>query len=192
MQRAPLQLVAWIGRQDLDGGAHDPATGPIVDFLRVHPSTKVLLLSDWPRDVASVYRDQLRRAVGNEIEIRHAKLSDPTDYLGIFQAADAALSRLVAHTNVNEIAIHTSPGTSAMAAVWILLAKTKYAGATLFKSWIDKGGKSHLAEVQIPFDLTLDVLPEIAARRGALLEPAEPQLPATIDAPPRLAGVPCR
>ena len=25
-----------------------------------------------------------------------------------------------------------------MAAVWILLAKTKYAGATLFKSWLDK------------------------------------------------------
>jgi len=80
---------------------------------------------------------------------------------------------------VSEIAIHTSPGTSAMAAVWILLAKTKYAGATLFKSWIDKGGNPHLAEVEIPFDLTLDVLPEIAARRGALLEPAEPQLPAT-------------
>jgi len=179
MQRAPLQLVAWIGRQDLDGVAHDPATGPIVDFLRAHPATKALLLSDWPKDVASVYRDKLRRAAGTEIEIRPVKLSDPTDYLGIFQAADAALSRLVAHTNVSEIAIHTSPGTSAMAAVWILLAKTKYAGATLFKSWIDKSGKSHLAEVEIPFDLTLDVLPEIAARRGALLEPAEPQLPAT-------------
>jgi len=77
MQRAPLQLVAWIGRQDLDGAARDPATGPIVDFLRAHPSTKALLLSDWPKDVASVYRDRLHRAVGNEIEIRLPSSATP-------------------------------------------------------------------------------------------------------------------
>jgi sigma54-dependent transcription regulator len=158
---------------------HDPPSGPIVDFLRSYPNVKSLLLSDWPKEVTSKYGGKLRRTVGNEVEVHPVKLSDPTDYLGIFRAADAALSKLITHARLDEIAVHTSPGTSAMAAVWILLAKTKYAGTTLFKSWIDKSGSSRLAEVKIPFDLTLDVLPEVAARRGALLEPAEPHLPST-------------
>lgn len=37
-------LVAWIGRQDLDGAWHDTPTGPIVDFLRVHPAVTAVLM----------------------------------------------------------------------------------------------------------------------------------------------------
>lgn len=107
------------------------------------------------------------------------RLKDPTDYLGIFRAADDVLSDLTRRVPVNEVAIHTSPGTSAMAAVWILLAKTKFVEATLFKSWLDRTGRSQLAEVEIPFDLTLDVLPDIAARHAALLAPLDARLPAT-------------
>ncbi len=172
-------LVAWIGRQDIDGARTDRPTGPIVDFLRVYPDVSVVLLSDWPKADAANYLAALRRAVGPRIDVREVKLKDPTDYLGILRAADAALANLVRQTPCNQMAIHTSPGTSAMAAVWILLAKTKYAGAKLFKSWLDKAGKPQLAEVEIPFDLTLDVLPDIAARRAMLLAPVDTQLPAT-------------
>ena len=176
----PLKyLISWIGRQDLDGCKRQPASGPIVDFLRVHPGATAVLLSDWPKDEAAAYLAALRRTATAEIQVRHAKLKDPTDYLGIFRTADQTLASLVRETPVNEIAIHTSPGTSAMAAVWILLAKTKYAGAILFKSWLDKSGTPHLAEVEIPFDLTLDVLPDLAAKRAALLAPSDAQLPAT-------------
>ncbi len=172
-------LVSWIGRQDLDGATRQPPTGPIVDFLRVHPGLTAALLSDWPKDEEAAYLNALRRAVSAEITVRRVKLKDPTDYLGIFRAADEALAQLTRELPTQEIAIHTSPGTSAMAAVWILLAKTKYAGATLFKSWLDKGGRPQLAEVEIPFDLTLDVLPDIAARHATLLAPTDVQLPAT-------------
>lgn len=172
-------LVAWIGRQDFDGMSQAQPTGPILDFLRAHPRISAVLLSDWPSEDESRYVAALRRATDADIETRHAKLKDPTDYLGIFRAADALLASLVSQARPDEIAVHTSPGTSAMAAVWILLAKTKYAGATLFKSWLDKGGKPQLAAVEIPFDLTLDVLPDLAARRAALLAPSDAALPAT-------------
>ena len=173
-------LVSWIGRQDLDGAARQPPSGPIVDFLRVHSGLTALLLSDWPKDEEAAYLTALRRTVTATIQVRHAKLTDPTDYLGIFRAADQALGSLAREIPLSEMAIHTSPGTSAMAAVWILLAKTKYAGTKLFKSWLDKrSGAPLLAEVDIPFDLTLDGLPDLAARRAALLAPTDAQLPAT-------------
>lgn len=172
-------LVAWIGRQDLDGVHRDPPAGPIVGFLRARSETTALLLSDWPRDDTARYIAALRECVPAKIDVRPVKLTDPTDYLGIFRAADAALNELAKRVRLDDIAIHTSPGTSPMAAVWVLLAKTKYSGAKLYKSWVDKQGREHLAEVEIPFDLTLDVLPDIAARRAALLAPSETPLPPT-------------
>jgi sigma54-dependent transcription regulator len=99
------------------------------------------------------------------------KLADPTDYLAVYRAADSLLSDLSKRFHLDEIAVHTSPGTSTMAAVWVLLAKTKYEGVRLFKSWIDKtSGAPRLAEVDIPFNLSLEVLPELAARRAELLQ----------------------
>jgi DNA-binding NtrC family response regulator len=172
-------LVAWIGRQDLDGIQRHPPTGPIVDFLHVHPHARAWLLSDWPRDQAERYLATARRATHAEIELRPIKLKDPTDYLGIFRAADAILGELSRQVPLGQIAIHTSPGTSPMSAVWVLLAKTKYAGAKLFKSWLDKAGTPQLAEVEIPFELTLDVLPDIAARHARLLAPSDAALPMT-------------
>jgi len=172
-------LVAWIGRQDLEGAQQDPSTGPIADFLRAHPEVVAVLLSDWPKEAIAHYTAVVRRITRTDPDVRHVKLSDPTDYLGIFRAADGVLSSLAQHARSNEIAIHTSPGTSAMAAVWILLAKTKYVGTTLFKSWVSKDGKPQLKEVEIPFDLTVDILPDLAAKRAALLAPSDVCLPAT-------------
>jgi sigma54-dependent transcription regulator len=113
--------------------------------MRVHAAVNAVLLSDWPKDLVAQYLHRVQRHSKAEIDVRPVKLKDPTDYLGIYRAADATLENLVTRYRTDEIAIHTSPGTSAMAAVWILLAKTKYAGAQLFKSWLDKSGQPQLA-----------------------------------------------
>ena len=52
-----------------------------------------------------------------------------------------AILENVCERHIHQIAVHTSPGNSAMAAVWILLAETKYAGTRRFKGWLDKAGK---------------------------------------------------
>ncbi len=85
-------LVSWIGRQDLEGGHQEPPTGPIVDFPRSRPGITAALLSDWPKDDVIGYVATLRRAAAAEVEVRHVRLKDPTDYLGIFHAADAILA----------------------------------------------------------------------------------------------------
>ena len=58
-----------------------------------------------------------------------------------------------------ELSILLSPGTPAMAAIWVLLGKTKYPGRFYQtyenKTWI----------TDIPFDLTVDFVPELL--RGA-------------------------
>ena len=112
-------LVAWIGRQDLDGIRHDPPAGPVVGFLRARPETTAVLLSDWPKEDTGRYIAALRECVPAKINVRPVKLTDPTDYLGILHAADAALNELAKRVQLNDIAIHTSPGTSPMAAVWV-------------------------------------------------------------------------
>jgi hypothetical protein len=49
----PTHLVAWIGRQHVDGARQDVPTGPIVDCLRSRPQASAVLLSDWPREEAN-------------------------------------------------------------------------------------------------------------------------------------------
>lgn len=173
-------LVAWIGRQDLDGAAQSPSRGPIVDFLRVHSGVKPVLLSDWPEKETAPYVEMLDRS-GFPTDVREVLLKDPTDYLGIYRIADKLLAELTKTERPEEIAVHTSPGTPSMAAVWVLLGKTKYAGVRLFKSWIDRTTqKPKLAEVDIPFELTLDVLPDLTARHAKLLAPlSSEELPPT-------------
>ena len=165
-------LLAWIGRQDLDGVSTTPPTGPIFDFLQTHAGIEAVLLSDWSESERAKYAGCLT-GFGQKTEIIPVTLADPTDYGAVYRHADAALSSVAKRFHLDEIAIHTSPGTSTMAAVWVLLAKTKYEGVRLFKSWIDKrSGRSRVAEVKIPFSLTLEVIPELAARRATLLSEA--------------------
>ena len=84
------------------------------------------------------------------------ELPKPTDYVAIYRIADAELSKLRqrATWSDTQLCLHLSPGTPAMAAVWVLLGKTRYPAKFLEtfagKSW----------GTDIPFDLTIDVLPE--------------------------------
>ena len=145
------------------------AHGPIFDFLQTNAGVEAVLLSDWPESERAKYAACLT-GFGQKLEIVPVILADPTDYGAVYRHADAILSSVANRFHLDEIAIHTSPGTSTMAAVWVLLAKTKYEGVRLFKSWIDKkSGRPKVAEVKIPFSLTLEVIPELAARRATLL-----------------------
>src|SRR5690606_17193401 len=55
----------------------------------------------------------------------------------------------------DELCFHLSPGTPSMAAIWVLLAKSEFP-ATLYQTY---GGQVWISE--IPFDITVDVLPKI-------------------------------
>ncbi len=70
---------------------------------------------------------------------KKANLSSPTHFGDIYEAAVGVIKEtLESEANDVELTYHLSPGTPAMAAVWIIIAKTRYP-ATLIESSI-KGG----------------------------------------------------
>lgn len=166
-------LVQWIGHSDLRAmvptlpralqdeimkfvkgePAKDGDAGPIKSLLATQPFDEVRLLSNYP----AAWNRKFVAWLGIKAELVPVDLKKPTDYKAIFAAADAELAAIRARKDPAgiELCLHLSPGTPAMAAVWLLLGKTRYP-ATFYETF---GGKSWVTEV--PFDLTIDVLPEI-------------------------------
>jgi hypothetical protein len=166
-------LVQWIGHSDLRAMAAGQAdakrdeilrkiggtlpragdVGPIKTLLNTQSFDEVHLLSNYSADWSKRYIAW----VGVECELVRVDLDKPTDYPAIFKIADAELSKIRHRPDWpnTELCLHLSPGTPAMAAVWLLLGKTRYP-ATFYETY---GGQSWIA--QVPFDLTIDVIPEI-------------------------------
>lgn len=166
-------LVAWIGHSDLKamavakggelaarildklGGAPPVAgdSGPNKSLIDAEPFDEIRLLSNYPGQWNEAYRDWL----GGDATVMETELERPTDYAAIFRAANSALATIMNDRADHpfDLCIHLSPGTPAMAAVWLLLGKTRYA-ATFYETHQGRAWKT-----EIPFDLTLDVLPEL-------------------------------
>jgi DNA-binding NtrC family response regulator len=166
-------LVAWIGHSDLRALAADSPSalqkeimarvkgelppkgesGPIRTLLDNESFGEIILLSTYPADFTKHFATWVK----HKVRTVAVKLPVPTDYPAIFEAADAELRKIRDRPNAKnvEICLHLSPGTPAMAAVWLLLGKTRYP-ATFYETFQGK-----LWITRIPFDLTLDVIPEI-------------------------------
>lgn len=163
-------LVAWIGATDLASmgkslsgpvktqvekairrSFRDSDTGgPIRSLLSEEKFDSVHLLNQYPKALESKFAKWL----GVDVAFyRPTKIDAPIDYASIFTAVDKFLKTLYAPNRnaPSELCIHLSPGTPAMAAVWVLLGKSKYK-ATFYQSF---NGKNFLAE--IPFDLDVHI-----------------------------------
>jgi DNA-binding NtrC family response regulator len=128
--------------------------GPILGALKAMTFESVHLLSDHEKRKTQAYVDWLGKQAGVPIKSHGVRLSGPTNFEEIYRAAESVLSTLVAKGSGNVLTFHLSPGTPAMAAVWILLAKTRYP-ARLIESSREQGVK----EVRIPFELSAEFVP---------------------------------
>jgi len=148
-------LVCWLGNTDLRASlAATPGDlGPIASALKALPFDELHLISDHPQQDTQAYIAWLNATVSTRIHLHEASLSSPTHYEEIYRAADGVLSGL-GKGEVDQLAFHLSPGTPAMAAVWIILAKTKYP-AQLIESSREQG----VRVVSFPFDLAAEYLP---------------------------------
>jgi transcriptional regulator with PAS, ATPase and Fis domain len=175
-------LVSWIGHADLramsvdltadkrkevlrvvgDGSQQADAPGPIRTLTEAECFDRVFLLSNYPPPIGRLFRDRL----GAAVQLRQVKLDNPTDYRQIFQIADEQLASIVSarENRSSELCIHLSPGTPAMAAIWVLLGKSKYP-ATFYQTHRGKAWKT-----EIPFDLALDYVPELLRQPDAHLQ----------------------
>jgi DNA-binding NtrC family response regulator len=164
-------VVQWIGHSDLRAMAASlPAAecdaimekvrgerpkagdlGPIKTLISTEQFHEVRLLSNY----SSAWNKQYAQWLEHAAELIPVELKKPTDYKAIFQIADTELGSIRSRQDwaETELCLHLSPGTPAMAAVWLLLGKTRYP-ATFYETF---GGKSWVTEV--PFDITIDVIP---------------------------------
>lgn len=140
-------LACWMGHTDLRSmaddlggtarttvvdaiGDWDPTRqrngpGPVRSLVDSVPFARIDLLSTYPESIGHMYCDWLGRGKAN---VRTVHLDDPTSYPDVFTISDDFFGECWERSRKSgwTLCIHLSPGTPTMAAVSVLLGKTKY------------------------------------------------------------------
>ncbi len=177
-------LLCWLGDADLRGaGVELPprprlrqrrGAGPIANAIEAATYDRIVLLNNRGKKCERDYRKWLKSRTSAKIEIREMSLSDVTDHGEIYGAVtgicedEAKIGSTVTY--------HLSPGTPAMASVWMLLAKTRFPGR-MIRSSPERG----VELANVPFDISAELLP--------LLETASSELQRQgLERPPEAAA----
>ena len=162
-------LVSWIGHTDVRAmaagmpekqrneleafaGKSSSVEGdcPVSGLVKGEKFSQIHLLSTYPTSVSKMFVKWL----GQKAVIHQAEISNPTDHGQILRVVQPVIQKIVLGKS-DELCFHLSPGTPAMAAIWILLAKSKFP-ATLFQTYRDT-----ITKAEIPFDITAEVVPQL-------------------------------
>jgi transcriptional regulator with PAS, ATPase and Fis domain len=169
-------LVCWIGNTDLRASAGDESAGqgPIGQVVTARTYDQVLLLSDFPKGETSSYCSWLRERTNAQIESKLCKLSSPTHFGEIYEAAVREVASVVKEFDeYPELTFHLSPGTPAMAAVWIILSKTRFPAEL-----IESSQKHGVKTASVPFDISAEFIPDLLRKPDQELERLSQGLPA--------------
>jgi DNA-binding NtrC family response regulator len=167
-------LCAWIGVTDLNAPANPESIGqgPILQALAGGFGDEAVLLSNWGPEKYTPYVEWLRQRTTVPFLVVEERLSNPTNYAEIHQAVVRALEETRRRAPEAELVFHLSPGTPAMAAVWIILGKTR------FPALLVESSKEHGPRVaSVPFDLSADYIPDLLRQPDARLERLSEGLP---------------
>jgi DNA-binding NtrC family response regulator len=152
-------LISWVGRTDLRAPKEGDVVGagPLAQALEGGGFDEAWLVVDYPREQVEPYLQWLQKRTSARIEVLQEHLSSPTDFGAIYEAAVSACTKAMAGANGEcELTFHLSPGTPAMAAVWIILAKTR------FPAQLIESSREHGVRVaSVPFDISADYLPDL-------------------------------
>jgi transcriptional regulator with PAS, ATPase and Fis domain len=165
----PSVLLAWIGHTDLKAARGDAVgLGPIGQAFVSRTFDYAVLLADCPERDATAFVKWLGAHANTEVHQRRVKLSSPMDFGEIFEAAAKACEFALSREGRDaRLTFHLSPGTPAMAAVWILLAKTRFP-AELIESSREHGVKT----AHVPFDISLEFIPDLLSKQDERLRTA--------------------
>jgi len=166
-------LVSWIGKadvramanslnegklnarvQEILGDARAPeekGAGPVRTLVSQRKFDEIHLLSQWPDDVNQHFASWSNCSPHIHF-IEKSRLPNPSDYRNVYVIANGVLEKI--HKQHCRLSIFLTPGTPTMAAVWVLLGKTRFP-ATLLQSY-----NGEVNEAVIPFDIVMDVIPE--------------------------------
>lgn len=168
-------LFCWFGMTDLkaSSGDGDVGLGPVAQAVMDRSFSEVLLLNTWKKNDAGKYVDWLKNKTNSTITRYDFDLSSPTHFGEIHQAASSVISEKIKEYGPDaRLVFHLSPGTPAMAAVWILLAKTRFP-AELIESSKEHGVKT----ASVPFDISAELIPDLLRKTDKSLERMAAGLP---------------
>ena len=151
-------LLSWIGNTDLRAPQEEAeiGLGPIAQACSSRQFDRVVLLTDYPETKIANYRTWLKNRIDCPLEVEFKKLSGPTNFADIYEAARAVTAAAVRDYTPTQLVFHLSPGTPAMAAVWIILAKTRFPAEL-----IESSHKHGVRTASVPFDLAADFIPDL-------------------------------
>lgn len=155
-------LISWVGDTDHRAaeGQLAKGVGPIAAALQSEHFDVVRLLTNYSLERSSRYCEWLRVLTSHaNIELYDIKLSSPIDHVAIYREVTAQLAEVQKRHGTVDKTFHLSPGTPAMATIWVLLAKSRFP-ARLIQTQTD--GK--VLEANVDFDLASDFLPEFLQR----------------------------
>jgi transcriptional regulator with PAS, ATPase and Fis domain len=152
-------LISWLGRTDLRAVAEGDIVGigPIAQAIRAVSFDQVLLLNNFPEAEVKPYLHWLQGIKKLPVSYRQVALTSPTNFAEIYEAATEAVQKCRDDFgSAIDLTFHLSPGTPAMAAVWLLIAAGRYP-AKLLESSREQGIKT----VTIPFEIAAEYLPRL-------------------------------
>ncbi|MDD5286035.1 MAG: sigma-54 factor interaction domain-containing protein, partial [Desulfuromonadaceae bacterium] len=168
-------LLAWIGRTDLKSGLNkgQDGLGPIANALDARAFDHAFFINNYPANEVTPYTDWLKSRSHIPISLHSVELTSPTNFGEIYHAAVEVIEQVLKeHGKDVNLTLHLSPGTPAMAAVWILLAKTRYP-AELLESSVEQGVRT----ANVPFDISADFIPSLLLKSDERLERLSAGLP---------------
>ncbi len=149
-------LLAWVGNTDLASAVKN-ISGPIAQALQWRPFDRIALLSDYPREKTESFTRWLATHSSSDIRTYPRKLTRPTHFGEIYEAAVRVLTELLDELGSDvQFCFHLSPGTPAMAAVWIILSKTRFP-AELIESSALEG----VRVASFPFEISAEYIPDL-------------------------------
>jgi len=163
-------LLAWIGLTDVRAseGSAEAGLGPIGQTVASREFDKILLLSNLDKKQNSTYRKWLSTKTKMPIETHLAKLTSPTEFGEIYKAVIEAITSIEKkHASDLSLTFALSPGTPAMAAVWIIVSKTRFPAEL-----IESSRQAGVRTVSVPFEISAEFIPNLIRQTDEQLEKA--------------------
>ena len=168
-------LISWIGHADLRAPRESATVGigPLAQALETRTFNAAFLLTDHGDEALCYVRWLETRRNEAEIHLLQEQLTGPTEFGEVYTAAVRACEQALAGAGRGAaLTFHLSPGTPAMAAVWIILAKTRFP-AEMIESSREHGVRT----ASVPFDISADFLPDLLRQPDRELERLSAGLP---------------
>jgi len=163
-------LYSWLGRTDLncyrDQNIESP--GPLAQAVLSGRFHEIKILSNWPEGEEQGYIPWLLNLLKSKdfdmseikINLQNVHLISPIDFTSIYENLSKILEKEVNRENRT---YHLSPGTPAMASIWIILSSGEFP-AKLIESSKEQGVK----DVIIPFNIRADFISKALSKIDAL------------------------